>query len=63
MLMLTATPVNNSLWDLYNLTGYFLKQDSFLADRGILSIRERFDTAMRTNPNNLSPDLLFSIFQ
>lgn len=61
VLMLTATPVNNSLWDLYNLTGYFLKQDSFLADKGILSIRERFDTAMRTNPNNLSPDLLYPI--
>ena len=61
VLMLTATPVNNSLWDLYNLTHYFLKQDSYLANKGILSIRERFNHAMQTNPNNLSPDVLYPI--
>ena len=61
VLMLTATPVNNSLWDLYHLTRYFLKQDSYLANKGILSIKERFDYAMRTNPRNLSPDVLYPI--
>ena len=59
--MLTATPVNNSLWDLYHPTRYFLKQDSYLANKGILSIKERFDYAMRTNPRNLSPDVLYPI--
>ena len=61
ILLLTATPVNNSLWDLYHLTKYFLKQDSFLSNRGIISILGRFREAMRTNPNSLSPDLLYPI--
>ena len=61
LLLLTATPVNNSLWDLYHLTRFFLKQDSFLSDKGILSIRRRFNDAMQTNPNNLSPDVLYPI--
>ena len=61
LLLLTATPVNNSLWDLYHLTRFFLKQDSFLSEKGILSIRSRFNDAMRTNPNNLSPDVLYPI--
>ena len=61
LLMMTATPVNNSLWDLYHLTHYFLKQDSVLADRGILSIKQRFNDAMHTNPQSLSPDVLYPI--
>lgn len=61
LLLLTATPVNNSLWDLYHLLRYFMKQDAWLSDRGVLSIRERFELAMRTDPFNLSPDLLYPI--
>ena len=61
VLMLTATPVNNSLWDLYYLMKFYLKQDSFFSDRGIISVRERFEYAMRVAPTNLSPDILFPI--
>jgi hypothetical protein len=61
LLLLTATPVNNSLWDLYHLLHFFMKQDAWLSDRGVLSMRGRFEQAMRVDPFNLSPDLLYPI--
>lgn len=61
LLMLTATPVNNSLWDLYHLVRFFVRQDARFVDRGILSIRKRFEDAMREDPSNLSPDMLYPI--
>ncbi|MYF45440.1 MAG: helicase [Rhodobacteraceae bacterium] len=61
LLLLTATPVNNSLWDLYHLLRYFLRQDAHFASRGILSIREKFKHAMRMDPSELNPELLYPI--
>jgi len=61
LLMLTATPVNNSLWDLYHLLRYFIKQDAFFADQGVLSLRDRFEEAAHEDPFSLSPDMLYPV--
>jgi hypothetical protein len=61
LVLLTATPVNNSLWDLYHWLRDFVKHDAALVDRGVLSLRERFEEAMQTDPFSLSPDLLFPV--
>jgi hypothetical protein len=61
VVLLTATPVNNSLFDLYHLMRYFLRQDSALASRGIVKIYDRFKSAAKEDPDNLSPDFLYPI--
>jgi hypothetical protein len=59
--LLTATPVNNSLWDLYYLLVLFLRNDAVFADLGIPSMRDHFARAMALNPDDLSPEYLFDI--
>jgi hypothetical protein len=61
VLMLTATPVNNSLWDLHTLLDYFIRQDGMFAGKGILSMRQRFKDAARRDPADLNPDMLYPI--
>ena len=61
LVLLTATPVNNCLMDLYNLLIYFLRQDSRLMDNGIPSIKGVFDRARREEPEDLHPDILYPV--
>lgn len=61
LVMLTATPVNNSLLDLYNLISYFAPSDAAFSDIGIPSLSKYFGAAMAMDPDELSPQQLFSV--
>jgi hypothetical protein len=61
LVLLTATPVNNSLYDLYHLVSFFLKQDSRLLKNSIPSIKGLFDEANRVEPGELHPDMLYPL--
>jgi superfamily II DNA or RNA helicase len=61
LVMLSATPVNNSLWDLYYLLTYFVKSDSAFASAGIRSLRTHFARAMAMDPDDLTPRHLFDV--
>jgi len=61
IVLMTATPVNNSLWDLYELLGYFIGHDAVFADLGIPSLKRRFDQAAKEDPFTLKPDVLFDV--
>lgn len=61
LVLLTATPVNNSLWDLYYMLSYFIRDDAEFADVGIRSLRRHFAEAMALDPEDLTPDKLFDV--
>ena len=61
LVLLTATPVNNSLWDLYYLLTLFVGHDAAFSSRGIRSLKERFQEAVREDPYDLRPDMLFDV--
>lgn len=61
LVLITATPVNNSLWDLYYVLNYFIKQDAAFADKGITSLKQRFADVQSQNPFDLRPDVLFDV--
>ncbi len=61
LVLLTATPVNNSIWDLYYILGYFLKNDSVFAGDGIRSLRNHFKSVASKDPEDLTPKELFDV--
>jgi len=61
LLMLTATPVNNSLWDLYYEIMLFAKGDGRFSRIGIPSLRDHFRVAGRTALDELNPAHLFPV--
>lgn len=61
LVLLTATPVNNSLDDLYHQVMLFARHEAAFADLGILSLRSLFDRARKTELDSLTPHLLFPL--
>ncbi len=63
LVLLTATPINNGLWDLYNMVMLFARHDRAFAAHGIDSVRELFLAAgaNERDPEALSPDVLFPL--
>lgn len=63
LVMLTATPVNNGLWDLYNLMMLFARHDAAFAAEplGIPSLRKCFLAAGAADPDAISEDKLFPL--
>ena len=61
LVLLTATPINNSLDDLQNLLGYFLRYDTDLAEVGVRSLKEKFKEAQSRSPEELTPKDLFDV--
>lgn len=61
VVLLTATPVNNSLLDLETLVKYFVRDDARFASLGIPSIHQYIRTAQRLDPEALTPGHLFDL--
>jgi len=60
LVLLTATPVNNSLFDFLHLLRFFLL-DADLHKKGIPSIKGLIDEANSVEPGDLHPDLLYPL--
>jgi hypothetical protein len=61
LMLLTATPVNNSLKDLHTLVSYFVRNDAQFISDGIPSIDDYIKRAQALDPETLSPEHLFNL--
>lgn len=61
LIMLTATPVNNSLWDLYWQILLFARTESRFREIGVPNLREYIGRAMDLDLEALSPRHLFPL--
>ncbi len=61
LVLLTATPVNNTLLDLHALVSLYIRNDAAFADIGIPSIRAYVKRAEAMDPDSLSPEHLFDL--
>ena len=61
VVLLTATPVNNSLMDLDTLLRYFVRNDAQFAAVGIPSMKQYLKRAQQMDPDSLSPEHLFDL--
>ena len=63
LLLLTATPINNGLWDLFHMVMAFARHDRAFIAHGIPSLQDLFIRAgaNERDPENLNPDVLFPL--
>ncbi len=61
VMLLTATPVNNSLKDLHTLVSYIVRNDAQFISDGIPSIDDYIKRAQALDPETLSPEHLFNL--
>ena len=61
LILLTATPVNNTLFDLHSLVSLFIRNDAAFVDRGIASVYGYIKRAQDMDPDALSHEHLFAL--
>jgi superfamily II DNA or RNA helicase len=61
LLLLTATPVNNSLWDLYHEVMLFAKTDGAFSKVGIPSFRDHVKGVTNVDPDDVNPAHMFAV--